>query len=93
MTTPDLFTLPAPAATCRRCRAGVLRVRDTELGIHVDLEPAPLPVTGPLPADRALFEHHPNAGWHSPSSPRRRGYPIHLIHNCKHKPGSEQHHD
>ncbi|MEU8186045.1 hypothetical protein [Micromonospora carbonacea] len=89
MTTPDLFDAPAPTATCRRCRTAVLRVRDTELGVSLDLDPNPIPVTGPLPADRALFEHHPTAGWHNPSSPRRRGYPIYLIHTCKHKPESE----
>lgn len=84
MTTPDLFDLPAPAATCRRCRAEVLRVRDNELGVHVDLEPQPVPVTGPLPAGRVVLEHHTTAGWHNPSSPRRRGYPLHLIHKCTH---------
>jgi hypothetical protein len=89
MTSPDLFDLPTTAPACRRCRGQVLRVRDTELGVHVDLDPTPLPVTGPLPADRALFENHPTAGWHAPSSPRRRGNPLHLIHTCKHKPESE----
>lgn len=82
MTTPDLFDLPTTTPVCRRCRAQVLPVLDTELGVHVDLHPHPLPITSPIPADRALFELHPTAGWHSPSSPRRRGYPLHLIHTC-----------
>lgn len=82
MTTPDLFDTPTTTPACRRCRQVVLRVRDTDLGVHVDLDPRPLPVTSPIPADRALFEDHPKAGWHSPSSPRRRGYPLHLIHTC-----------
>ncbi|WP_433651053.1 hypothetical protein ACQP2C_32600 [Micromonospora zamorensis] len=89
MTTPDLFTIPAPAPACRRCQAEVLRVRDTELGVSLDLEPTPIPVLGPFPADRALIENHPTHGWHAPSSPRRRGYPLHLIHTCKPKPESE----
>jgi hypothetical protein len=88
MTTPDLFDLPA-TPTCRRCRTEVLRVHDTELGIHVDLDPSPIPVIGPFPADQVVLEHHPKAGWHAPSSPRRRGYPLHLIHTCTTKPGSE----
>jgi hypothetical protein len=92
MTTPDLFDIPTTTSACRRCRVEVLRVRDTELGVHVDLNPTPIPVTSPLPADRALFEHHPDAGWHSPSSPNRRGYPLHLIHDCKHKPKPESEH-
>lgn len=82
MTTPDLFDIPTTAPACRRCQAGVLRVLDTELGVHVDLDPTPIPVLGPFPADRAVFELHQTAGWHSPSSPRRRGYPLHLIHTC-----------
>lgn len=89
MTTPDLFDLPTTAPNCRRCRAEVLRVLDTELGVHVDLDPTPVAVTGPFPADRALFENNPTAGWHAPSSPRRRGYPLHLIHTCKPKTESE----
>ncbi|GAA3765696.1 hypothetical protein [Micromonospora maritima] len=82
MTTPDLFDTPTTTPGCPRCRAEVLRVLDTELDIHVDLDPTPIPALGPFPADRTVFELHPTAGWHNPSSPRRRGYPIHLIHTC-----------
>lgn len=92
MTTPDLFTVPAPAAVCRRCKEPVLRVRDEEIGIRIDLDPTPLPVTRPIPADRPIWENHPRIGWHSPSSPARRGFPVHLIHRCKHKHKPESEH-
>lgn len=82
MTTTDLFDTPTRQPRCGRCRAAVLRVRDTEIGINVDLNPTPLPVTEPVPAHRATYEHHPRAGWHCQSTPGRNGYPIHLMHTC-----------
>ncbi|MEO3922986.1 hypothetical protein ABGB07_03770 [Micromonosporaceae bacterium B7E4] len=98
MTTPDLFDTPTslfPGAgkkdtptspACRRCGVRVLRVRDAEIGISVDLDPESPPITVPLPADRIVIEHHPKAGWHHPPVTARRGYPVHLLHQCEIKP-------
>lgn len=64
---------------CRRCEAEVLRVHDSETGLHIDLEPEQMPITEPLTPDAVLFEHHPT-GWHSPAINRRRAHPIHRLH-------------
>lgn len=88
--TADLFDAPSSTA-CRRCHQDVLRVRDDEIGINVDLQPAPLPVTQPIPTDRAIYQHHPSHGWHAQSSPGRNGYPIHLMHTCPSTRQKEEH--
>lgn len=64
---------------CRRCGTPVLRVHDSETGLHVALEPEQAPITEPLTPDAVVFENHPS-GWHSPALNNRRGYPIHHLH-------------
>lgn len=88
MTTKDPFDAP-DQRPCPRCRTGVLRVRDTETGLSIDLDLHPVPVTRTLPTNRPLFENHPHHGWHCQSSPQRRGYPIHLMHRCANTNESE----
>lgn len=84
--TLDLFDTPdtRPAPTCQRCRQPVLRVRDNEIGVSVDLDPEPLSVTRPLTPGELIYEDHPKLGWYCLSANHRHGYPLHLMHICMH---------
>ncbi len=66
--------------TCPHCGQQVLRVRDAETGLDIDLELAPLPITEPIGPFAPVWEQHPTQGWYAPVIPEHRNFPIHAMH-------------
>ena len=72
--------------SCRQCGTPVLTVHET--GVRVALaaviDARPLDVFAPLDPG-LIWENHPKLGWMSRDIPRRRGFPLHRLHQCKRK--------
>lgn len=80
---------------CRHCGAQLIyaRERDVPATLAGWVDAAPMSVFAPLtraPPDGPVWEHHPRLGWVCLDFPRRRGYPLHLHHNCKQKTDARQ---